>query len=104
MLGSQSGVCKMTLVAILTIITIVVFSIGGWFQVARMWRVNSAHSVSLWYASLLTIGVATSWGMVMLTDANMLVRIERSLNLLSALTIEIVVIYYKRKDYKRGIQ
>lgn len=89
------------ILTILTAIAITVFTISGWFQIMRMRRTGSARDVSFWYVTFLTIGVLATWGIVMLGDASIFIRIERSLNMLSALAVEGALIYYKVKDRQR---
>ena len=86
------------MIVIFTAIAITVFTTSGWFQIMRMRRTGSARDVSFWYVTFLTIGVLATWGIVMLGDASIFIRIERSLNSLSAVAVEIALIYYKRKD------
>lgn len=86
------------IITIFTAIAITVFTTSGLFQIMRMRKTGSARDVSFWYVTFLTIGVLSSWGIVMLSEASVFIQVERSLNVISAVVVEAALIYYKRKD------
>jgi uncharacterized protein with PQ loop repeat len=79
-----------------------VFTFSGFFQIVRMHETKSARDVSIWFITLMTVGVAALWLAVMISNTNLWIQYERSVNLAMTIFVQAAVMYYKREDKRNA--